>query len=230
MAILGVNNDYNTGKDSEVFHFPMSKNALIIFTRNPELGKCKTRLAATVGDDAALKIYKFLLNHTVAITTPLKAVKFVYNSVALPEGYIWDTAVYRKKVQDGNDLGLRMEHAFKEVFALGYERAIVIGSDMYDMTTDDLSNGFDQLNDNDFVLGPAEDGGYYLLGMKKLNAEIFQNKAWGTDTVLRDTLADLKEEQVALLEEKNDVDYYDDIKNVYAFQEFFPAELRKTND
>jgi glycosyltransferase A (GT-A) superfamily protein (DUF2064 family) len=101
---------------------------------------------------------------------------------------------------------------------------------MYDMTTDDLSNGFDQLNDNDFVLGPAEDGGYYLVGMKKLNSEIFQNKAWGTDSVLRDTLADLKEEQVALLEEKNDVDYYEDIKNVYAFQEFFPAELRKTND
>ncbi|MFT5078466.1 MAG: rSAM/selenodomain-associated transferase 1 [Planctomycetota bacterium] len=230
MAILGLKNDNNAGKDSEIFHFPTSKNVLIIFTRNPELGKCKTRLAGTVGDDAALKIYKFLLNHTVAITTPLKADKFVYYSEKLREGDVWNSNNYRKKVQKGDDLGLRMDQAFKEVFELGYERAMVIGSDMYDMTTDDLSNGFDQLNDNDFVLGPAEDGGYYLLGMKKLNSEIFQNKAWGTDTVLRDTLADLKKEQVTLLEEKNDVDYYEDIKNIYAFQEFFPSELKKTKD
>ena len=227
MAILGLKNDDNAGKDSEVFHFPKSKNALIIFTRNPELGKCKTRLAATIGDEAALDIYQFLLQHTVSITTPLKADKYVYYSVKRRENDLWDPSIYRKKVQKGDDLGARMKQAFKEVFDLGYERAIVIGSDMYDMNVTDIENAFEQLKNNDFVLGPAEDGGYYLLGMKSINSEIFQNKTWGTENVLSDTLADLKGEHIALLAEKNDVDYYEDIMNIPVFQEFFPVAWKK---
>ncbi len=227
MAILGLKTSDEQGKEEETFHYPTSKNALIIFTRNPELGKCKTRLAATVGDEAALDIYKFLLKHTVAITSPLRADKFVYYSVKLRSEDLWDPVVYSKKIQHGDDLGVRMENAFKEVFNLGYERAIIIGSDMYDMTANDIDNAFEQLKTDDFVLGPAEDGGYYLLGMKKINSDIFYNKKWGTDTVLSDTLKNLKEEKVALLDEKNDVDYYEDIKNIDAFQGFFPEELRK---
>jgi len=69
-------------------------------------------------------------------------------------------------------------------------------------------------------VGPAEDGGYYLLGMKSLKTELFQNKNWGTDTVLQDTLSDIKNEKVALMDEKNDVDYYKDIKDVKAFAPF----------
>lgn len=227
MPISGLISSKTAETNVTAFHVPKSKNALIIFTRNPELGKCKTRLAATVGDNAALEIYKFLLQHTVKITTPLTADKFVYYSVKLREGDLWNSQLFDKKLQHGDDLGVRMEHAFNEIFQLGYERAIIIGSDMYDMDTEDIENGFEQLKNNDFVVGPAEDGGYYLLGMKKINTEIFQNKTWGTETVLSDTLADLKEEQVALLDEKNDVDYYEDIKNIAAFQEFFPVELKK---
>ncbi len=227
MAILGLKTNAEKSKKEETFQLPASKNALIIFTRNPELGKCKTRLAATVGDVAALNIYTFLLQHTVKITAPLILDKFVYYSVKLREGDLWDPAIFKKKLQHGDDLGIRMERAFNEVFNLGYERAIIIGSDMYDMTTADLDKAFEQLSTHDFVLGPAEDGGYYLLGMTKMEAKIFYNKNWGTDTVLRDTLANLKEKKVALLEEKNDVDYYEDIINIDAFQEFFPSELRK---
>jgi len=205
----------------------MSKNALLIFTRNPELGKCKTRLAATVGDNAALDIYTFLLEHTVKITKCVTADKFVYYSVKLRENDFWEPEIFQKKVQQGDDLGLRMELAFKEVFNLGYERAIIIGSDMYDMDTNDIDTAFKKLTDNDFVLGPAEDGGYYLLGMKKINTEIFQNKKWGTSTVLSETLKDLKNKSVALLEQKNDVDYFEDIKDIEVFQEFFPEKLRK---
>jgi len=226
MPILGLKNDNNAGKDKEVFHYPTSKNALIIFTRNPELGKCKTRLAATVGDEAALEIYKFLLQHTVGITTPLNADKFVYYSVKLRDEDYWDGEIFRKKVQYGDDLGVRMQNAFTEVFEMGYERAMIIGSDMYDMTTGDLQQAFLKLADNDVVLGPAEDGGYYLMGMKEVYHSVFKNKTWGTETVLKNTLADLTTYKVALLEEKNDVDYYEDIKDVEAFQKFFPEELR----
>lgn len=227
MPILGLKNDDNAGKDEEVFHYPTSKNALIIFTRNPELGKCKTRLAATVGDDAALNIYKFLLKHTVEITTPINADKFVYYSVKKREDDIWDNSLFRKKAQQGDDLGVRMQHAFTEVFEMGYSRAIIIGSDMFDMTTADLQNAFLKLVDNDFVLGPAEDGGYYLMGMKAVHPAVFKNKTWGTDTVLENTLADIKDLKVALLDKKNDVDYYEDIANVEAFKQFFPEELKK---
>lgn len=208
-------------KEEEAFQYSNSKNALIIFTRNPELGKCKTRLAATVGDKAALDIYTFLLEHTVKITSTVNAEKFVYYSVKLRNDDVWNPEVFRKKVQQGDDLGVRMQNAFKEVFNLGYERAIILGSDMYDMIANDIDNAFLQLLENDFVVGPAEDGGYYLLGMKNINTEIFHNKKWGTETVLSDTLRDLKNQKVALLEEKNDVDYFEDIKNIDAFQKFF---------
>lgn len=220
MAILGSKNSQNKTNTKEVYHFPTSKNALIIFTRNPELGKCKTRLAATVGNNSALEIYKYLLQHTVAITTNLKVDKFVYYSVKVREDDYWSTAIYRKKQQKGNDLGVRMHNAFTELFSMGYERVIIIGSDMYDITTTNITNAFKQLETHDYVIGPALDGGYYLLGMQQTNAAIFNNKKWGTHTVLKDTLSDLKQENIALLDEKNDVDYYEDIKDIEAFQQF----------
>lgn len=225
MPILGLKNTDNKDNGKEVFHFPTSKNALIIFTRNPELGKCKTRLAATIGDEAALEIYKFLIAHTVEITTGVHADKFVFYSVKRRAYDSWNEEIFRKKVQHGDDLGIRMENAFNEVFALGYERAIIIGSDMYDMTSEDINEAFRKLASNNFVLGPAMDGGYYLLGMKTMRAEIFRNKRWGSETVQKETLKDLKNESVALLNEKNDVDYYDDIKDIEIFQQFLPAYL-----
>ncbi|MGJ8733749.1 MAG: TIGR04282 family arsenosugar biosynthesis glycosyltransferase [Cellulophaga sp.] len=199
----------------------LNKNLLLIFTRNPELGKCKTRLAAKTGDKTALDIYKFLLDHTVSVTQNLKNIdKQVHYSVAIRENDIWDASIYNKKLQNGDDLGIRMENAFKQGFADGYQNIIIIGSDMYDITKADLENAFNQLNKNNFVIGPATDGGYYLLGMKKLNSAIFRNKKWGTDTVLKDTLNNLKDEKTILLEAKNDVDYYEDIKDIDAFKPF----------
>jgi len=225
MAILGLKNTNDSGDESEVYHFPTSKNALIIFTRNPELGKCKTRLAVSVGDESALNIYKFLLQHTVAITKNVKADKFVYYSEKVRTGDIWDSETYNKKKQDGEDLGIRMQNAFTEVFELGYERAIIIGSDMYDMNTADLDEAFAKLGDHDYVIGPAEDGGYYLLGMKTILPSIFKDKEWGKHTVLDSTLENLKGEKLATLQEKNDVDYYADIKHIEAFQHLLPGHL-----
>ncbi len=202
------------------YHNIVSKKLLLIFTRNPELGKCKTRLAATIGDENALDIYKFLLNHTVSITKDVNAAKQVWYSEEIWQDDIWHSSYYDKRLQQGSDLGIRMANAFQEGFASNYERIIIIGSDMYDLSKEDIDNAFKILKTKNFVIGPAEDGGYYLLGMKIFKAGIFQNKSWGTNTVLRDTLSDLKEEDVHLLEERNDVDLYDDIANVDAFRPF----------
>lgn len=198
----------------------LSKNLLLILTRNPELGKCKTRLASKVGDKIALDIYKFLLDHTVFITENLKVEKWVFYSEDIWEEDIWNNQHYQKMLQVGADLGERMLNAFKEGFSKGFENIIIIGSDMFHLDQSDLEEAFLKLRDNDFVVGPAEDGGYYLLGMKSLQPAVFQNKDWGTDTVLSDTLKDLKSDTVFLLEEKNDVDYYEDIKDIKAFEPF----------
>jgi rSAM/selenodomain-associated transferase 1 len=198
----------------------LSNSLLLILTRNPELGKCKTRLAAKVGDKAALEIYQFLLQRTVSFTEHLRVEKWVYYSEEIWQNDIWDNDRYQKKLQVGKDLGERMQNAFRDGFQAGFEKVIIIGSDMYHLEQADLEEAFSTLETHDYVIGPAEDGGYYLLGMKSLNQALFWNKQWGTDTVLADTMQDLKTESVALLNEKNDVDYYEDIKDIKAFEPF----------
>ncbi|WP_285651644.1 TIGR04282 family arsenosugar biosynthesis glycosyltransferase [Allomuricauda sp. NBRC 101325] len=198
----------------------MKKNLLLILTRNPELGKCKTRLAAKVGDEAALEIYKFLLQRTVDFTKALAVEKWVFYSEEIWKDDLWDNSIYGKRLQKGTDLGERMQHAFSEGFNAGFDNVIIIGSDMYHLTQSDLEEAFAQLDNHDFVVGPAEDGGYYLLGMKTLKEALFQHKAWGTDTVLEDTLKDISNDTVSLLEVKNDIDYYEDIKDIKVFEPF----------
>jgi rSAM/selenodomain-associated transferase 1 len=133
---------------------------------------------------------------------------------------VWDQNVFRKKKQDGEDLGYRMENAFLDLFNKGYEKIIIIGSDLYDLSQSDLENAFSCLEKNDIVIGPAIDGGYYLLGMKKTYPAVFKNKNWGTNTVLEDTLADLSNYSVCKLEERNDIDVYEDIVDLEIFQTF----------
>lgn len=202
-----------------------SKKALLIFTRNPELGKVKTRLAKTLGDENALNIYNFLLNHTVEITKNLNVDKYVFYSEAIHRNDIWNSDFFRKKLQSGSDLGKRMKNAFSEIFTMGYDKVVIVGSDIFDLDKNDIDAAFEALQSNQYVIGPASDGGYYLFGMKELNPEVFQNKNWGTNTVLKDTLENLKDKNYVLLEERNDVDYYEDIKNVDAFQQFLPPHL-----
>lgn len=200
-------------------------NLLIIFTRNPELGKCKTRLAKTIGNEAALEIYKFLLQHTVSVTKNLTCDVEVHYSEKIHYNDIWDEYIYIKKLQIEGDLGEKMQHAILSAIKNGYRNIIIIGSDLYDISQEDLEVAFKALETFEFVLGPSEDGGYYLLGMNQFKPQLFINKSWGTDSVLRDTLLDLKDDHLQLLEERNDIDVYDDLKDIPIFQQF----LKKTN-
>lgn len=197
-----------------------SKNLLLIFTRNPELGKAKTRLAKTVGNETALEIYKFLLERTKNVSSKVNADKAVYYSVKIRENDIWDENIYQKHQQAGKDLGIRMCNAFKNGFDAGYQKVIIIGSDLYDLSSKNIKEAFKHLDHNDVVLGPAEDGGYYLLGMNSLHEKVFQNKEWGTETVQKETLEDLKDKKVFLLDKLNDIDVFDDIQGHPAFQKF----------
>ena len=196
----------------------MPKKLLLVFTRNPELGKVKTRLAKKVGAETALKIYTFLLERTRDIAAKVASDKAVYYSVKIRENDIWDATIFQKHQQFGEDLGLRMLHAFKNGFKAGYEKVMIIGSDLYDLTAETIENAFIALEKNEVVIGPAEDGGYYLLGMNSLEEKVFKNKDWGTETVRKDTLEDLKDKKVFLLGELNDVDVFEDIEHHPAFQ------------
>ncbi|WP_313114100.1 TIGR04282 family arsenosugar biosynthesis glycosyltransferase [Aequorivita sediminis] len=225
MAIINPNTSDDANSMAADYHFPTSKSALLIFTRNPELGRVKTRLAKTIGDENALKVYKFLLKHTAEITENLNVDKYVFYSENIQRNDLWTPDIFRKKLQSGNELGERMKNAFSDIFSMGYESAIIIGSDMYDIDTQDLETAFVSLQTSSYVIGPASDGGYYLLGMKQLNTKVFENKVWGTDSVLKSTLNDLRQFKYTLLDEKNDIDYYEDIKEVEAFQRFLPPHL-----
>ena len=150
----------------------MTKKLLIIFVKNAVKGKVKTRLAATIGDEKALEIYQILVQHTFDITIALPVNKAVFYSDFLQED-IWSPAFYENFVQSGTDLGERMYQAFQQGFATGYEQVCIIGSDCYELTEQIIQQAFEKLELTDVVIGPAEDGGYYLLGMKGLHETIF---------------------------------------------------------
>jgi rSAM/selenodomain-associated transferase 1 len=198
-----------------------SQRALLIFTRNPEQGKCKTRLAASIGDEAALAIYRYLLHHTAAITRKLNGVdRFVYFSEHLGDGTYWDPTSFQYRLQSGEDLGERMLQAFREAFSMGYSEVVIIGSDLYDLSAEDLNTAFQEMGRNEVVLGPAADGGYYLIGMKYPIPALFRGKQWGMENVLKDSLDDLKGYRTFLLPIRNDVDRYEDIEGNPVFEPF----------
>ncbi len=195
-------------------------NLLLIFTRNPELGKVKTRLAKGVGQENALTIYKQLLQHTHDVVIQNTCVKRVGYSVKVRDNDIWKATNFEKFAQQGDDLGERMLLAFTKAFADGYKRVIIIGSDLYDLQSHHIEEAFIALTTHEAVIGPAKDGGYYLLGMQHLISSVFKQKEWGSDTVLENTLKDLKPYTVHTLEELNDIDFAEDLKPYPEFSKY----------
>ncbi|MDX2133537.1 MAG: TIGR04282 family arsenosugar biosynthesis glycosyltransferase [Saprospiraceae bacterium] len=160
---------------------------LIIFIKNPRLGHVKTRLAATLGAESALKVYRYLLDKTreTALLTPVRRALFYSEAVSVHDD--WPDAFFEKKIQHPGDLGERMSEAFRLAFADGAEKAVIIGSDCPDLSADVLMSAFEALESNDLVVGPSADGGYYLLGMNRFVPALFEGVAWSTDQVLRQT-------------------------------------------
>ena len=193
----------------------MMKEALMIFAKNPEYGKVKTRLAATTGDAQALFIYEQLLKHTISVTKDLPFDKIIFYSDSVIEKDDWENTIYQKKIQQGKSLGSKMKNAFKSSFTGGYEKIVIIGTDCFELDEKHILKAFEQLKKVDIVIGPAKDGGYYLLGMKKLYGGIFENVDWSTDKVLKQTRGICKQLNLSvfLLRELNDIDDEEDLKN-----------------
>jgi hypothetical protein len=192
----------------------MYKNSIIILIRNPILGKVKTRLARNIGAEHALKIYKYLLRYTKSVVTQVECSHLVFYSDFIEYKDIWDNDNFHKFIQSGSEFGERMYNAFK--IALKYhEKSLIIGSDCYEITPTILNNAFKQLDSYDIVIGPAEDGGYYLLGMKRLYSRLFRNKEWSTSSVLKDTINDIEKLDLSyyLLPVLSDIDEIEDLKN-----------------
>ena len=160
------------------------------------------------------------MEHTESVLQKINTDKCVWYSVSVRQNDIWPDDSYQKKAQFGNDLGERMLHAFQDAFENNYEKVIIIGSDLYDLQPKHIEEAIIALDNNDVVIGPAQDGGYYLLGMKTLYKKAFAPKNWGTETVLADTLSDLDTQTVQLLETLNDIDHAEDLEPYEAFKNY----------
>ncbi|WP_194767384.1 TIGR04282 family arsenosugar biosynthesis glycosyltransferase [Tamlana sp. I1] len=188
----------------------MNKDLVIVFVKNIKPGHVKTRLAKTIGNDAAITIYKALLNITETVTKKLESDLLIAFSEHIDDN-IW--AHSNKTVQQGGDLGERMKNAFQNGFNKGYERIILIGSDLPNLTANHINSGLEKLKKNTAVFGPAEDGGYYLIGLSQMQPYIFENKPWSETHLLELTLTELNKKQVpfATLDTLNDIDTIEDL-------------------
>lgn len=182
--------------------------ALILFVKKPIEGRVKTRLAATIGNEKAVNVYCDLLRKTEQIIEPLKQQVFIFSDEYF-EGYFLSKDW---RLQTGNDLGEKMYNAFEEVFALGFEKVSIIGSDCYELTTQLIEDSFRQKTST--VLGPSEDGGYYLLGLTQNNKQVFSSIDWSTNKVCRQTQNQLDKLSFSytLLPTLTDIDDEDDLK------------------
>ena len=200
--------------DKRHFTKVMSDRALIVFIKNPVKGQVKTRLAKTLGDDAALAIYLQLTEITRQNIEGIEDIQtYVFYTGSILQEDSWQGNHIQKRSQVGINLGERMLNAFDEVFKQ-HRHICIIGSDCPTLSTCVLLAAFDKLQASDFVIGPSSDGGYYLLGISKDNgitsppAYLFQNIAWSTASVLPETVKRIAERQhsVVFLEELTDVD------------------------
>jgi len=201
-----------TKKTNPILKQRNSDNLLLLFVRKPILGKCKTRLAQSIGEEKALEVYQHLLEHTATVVKNVKADKQVLYADEIGENDAWDEAIFEKYKQVGKDLGERMHHAFAQGFERGYKNIIIMGSDLFTISQDEVNAAFQAFQRAEVVIGPAEDGGYYMLGLNEMNEAVFENKNWSTEEVLSQTLADITDKELSLLEEKNDIDTFEDLK------------------
>ncbi|MFN4147398.1 MAG: TIGR04282 family arsenosugar biosynthesis glycosyltransferase [Runella sp.] len=199
-------------------------SSLIVFVKNPMEGHVKTRIAATTGHAKAVEIYKELLLHTrdtigeflQELDKKQEVRLHIFYGDYLNTSDLWNELPVSKYLQSGQDLGQRMAHAFHTAFGEGAKKAVIIGSDCLLLRPTHLQQAFDWLEKHEVVIGPATDGGYYLLGMKKLYQTLFENKPWSQSNLLDKTLHDLKGIPHTFLETLSDIDTWQDYQKAKA--------------
>lgn len=162
-------------------------NAIIILLKNAHPGQVKTRLAKTAGDEQTLLIYKALLEHVRRSVLDVSAMRYAYYSDFPATEDKWSSRDFINKKQRGKNVGERMAKAFSEVLPL-HKKVLLIGSDLPSISSAIIEDAFAHLDHSDVVIGPAIDGGYYLIGMKEFYPSFFQNIAWSTSQVFEKTV------------------------------------------
>jgi len=197
-------------------------SSVILFVRAPERGKVKSRLAAAIGERMALEIYKgFVLD----IMETLKRGHYPFRIFFSPRNaedrvtnWLGRDCMYSP--QRGSDIGKKMENAFVQSFSEGSERVVLIGSDIPDLPNSIIHRAFSSLDKSDAVLGPASDGGYYLIGFKKTSffPDVFHGIPWSTPSVYRETTEVFRRSnyRVHILRQWNDVDTLDDLRALFS--------------
>lgn len=194
------------------------KNCIIVFVKYPEKGKVKIRLSKDIGTDKAVELYKTFVYDTIdkAKSIGMDVLIFSTPEEKNEETKKWIGKEFKHFIQNGRNLGMRMKNAFKAVFEVGYEKAIIIGSDSPDLPKVYLEQAFEKLVNNSIVLGPSKDGGYYLIGLNNNSAinEIFENIEWSTSGVLKNTIGSIERTRNSyyLLPEWYDIDTKEDLK------------------
>ena len=201
----------------------MIKNSseVLLFIKSPEKGKVKSRLAKAIGEAAALDVFKCLARKTLE---KLKDGKYLFrlyfyphDSGAIIKKWLGDTYYYAP--QHGRDLGERMRSAFVETFSDGVEKVLLIGSDIPDLSISLINEAFNALDTSDAVIGPAHDGGYYLIGFNRASflPDIFQGIVWSTDSVFYQTMKVFEKSglSVHVLTVLRDVDTFDDLLSLF---------------
>ena len=192
----------------------MSKsNALVIFVKNARRGHVKTRLASSLGKDKALSIYLALCERVRNVCLGFSGKCYVYYSEYIPpEPDVWEDDFFIKRKQyPVADLGLRMQAAFNELLPV-HSSVRLIGTDIPHLSNDLLEESILLLKNTDVILGPSDDGGYYLIGMKKTNDFLFNNMTWSVDTVFSETIQRISRNNATyhLLKTLPDIDTADD--------------------
>ncbi len=191
-----------------------------IFAKEPRAGEVKSRLAAVIGNEPAARLYDAFLRDLVARLPAIAATCVLEYTPATAHAYFAELCGGRFELepQAAGDLGDRMAAFFGRRFAAGAQRVVLIGSDSPDLPLDRIERAFALLADHDVVIGPSHDGGYYLIGLRRLIDELFRNIAWSTHKVFARTMERIRPLGVthAILDAWYDVDLPDDLNRLRA--------------
>jgi rSAM/selenodomain-associated transferase 1 len=193
--------------------------AIIVFTRFPVEGKVKTRLAKNVGNKFAVSFFRACAEHTFKELLKVKEMGsdlFLFCSVEneIEQLMKWAGNNFKYYSQQGSNLGIKMYNAFNTVFKKGYKKAIIIGTDAPDISTNIMQSAISALDNYSVVIGPANDGGYYLLGFKSKLIDLFSGIEWSTDSVFDNTIEKLNNSEINyfMLDELTDIDTVEDLQ------------------
>jgi uncharacterized protein len=193
----------------------MATSGLIIFVKSPIAGEVKTRLASDIGVEKALKIYWQLLEITKKIASQFKGSKMIWsNKNWTDHSDYWPIESFQFHLQKGANLGEKMASAFDFHFKEGFNKLLLIGSDCPEINISVLNEAEQALDHHDVIIGPAVDGGYYLIAMKKVHYELFEDMQWSHAQVLENTIQKAKIHFLStyLLKTLSDIDDLADLK------------------